>query len=111
MYSAGCFVGVLLLRCVGWPPTLMRNEPTVRISMVSVDDLLTVRYLLIFYESARLLNQRLPGTIAAIMSTARAVSAILSDAGCTDHDGRVVSQLVDFATRYVTDVVGIRVCE
>jgi hypothetical protein len=43
--------------------------------------------------------------VRAQMSTARAISVILSDSGCADHDGRVVSQLVDFATRYVADVV------
>jgi hypothetical protein len=46
--------------------------------------------------------------MAAQMSTARAISVILSDSGCADHDGRVVSQLVDFATRYVADVVSAK---
>ncbi len=45
------------------------------------------------------------------MSTARAVSSILSDCGATDHDGRVVSQLVDFATRYVANVVCLSLIE
>lgn len=39
------------------------------------------------------------------MSTVSAVSSIIAAAGITDHDGRLVLQLVDFACTSVANVV------